>query len=258
MASADVRPGVPGTILTFAWRTLLKMRHAPQQLFDAVAFPIMVTLVFTYLFGGALAGSTSRYLTYLLPGVVVLTVVMISMSTGVALNTDIATGVFDRFRSLPIWRPAMIIGALLADVVRYLTASVIALGLGMAMGFRPAGGLAGALLGLLLLQVFAFSLAWVWTTLGLIASKPQTVMSVSGIALFPLLFCSDIFVEPRTMPGWLATLVDVNPISHAVAAERALMYGTATTGQVGTALLTCALLVAVFGSATGYLFARQR
>jgi ABC-2 type transport system permease protein len=124
--SSRTRPPRPGGLavsLAFGWRALLKLKHVPEQLGDVIGIPIVFTLLFTYLFGGALAGSTGRYLQYLLPGSLVMTVLLVSMYTGVTLNTDITAGVFDRFRSLPIWRPAPIVGALLGDTGRYLLAS---------------------------------------------------------------------------------------------------------------------------------------
>ena len=113
------RPSALSTSLTFGWRALLKIKHVPEQLFDVTMFPIMFTLMFTYLFGGALAGSTQEYIQFLLPGILVQTVVMITMYTGMALNNDIKKGMFDRFQSLPIWRPSVLVGALLGDAFRY-------------------------------------------------------------------------------------------------------------------------------------------
>lgn len=240
--------------LTFGWRALLKIKHVPEQLFDVTAFPVMMTLVFSYLLGGALAGTPTQYLQFFLPGILVQTVVMITMYTGVALNTDIEKGVFDRFRSLPVWQPAVLVGALLGDAVRYTLASIVVVVLGLALGFRPAGGVAGVLLAALLLIVFSFSLAWVWTLFGLILRTPQSVMGVSMMVLFPLTFASNIFVRPETMPSWLQVFVDVNPITLLVTAVRGLMYGTATASQLGWVLLVCAVLVAVFGPLTMHRF----
>src|SRR5215216_949741 len=135
------RPNALSASLTFGWRALLKIKHVPEQLFDVTAFPIMFTLMFTYLFGGALAGSTGEYLQFLLPGILVQTVMFITMYTGMGLNTDLSKGVFDRFRSLPIWRPATLVGALLGDAARYAMASAMVIVLGLVLGFRPAGGL---------------------------------------------------------------------------------------------------------------------
>lgn len=252
------RPSALSASLTFGWRALLKIKHVPEQLFDVTAFPIMMTLMFTYLFGGALAGSTGQYLQFLLPGILVMTVAMITMYTGLNLNTDITKGVFDRFRSLPVWRPAALVGALLGDALRYTLAATMVIVLGVILGFRPVGGVIGVLLSVALLLVFAFSLAWVWTTVGLIVRTPNSVMGVSMMVLFPLTFASNVFVDPRTMPGWLQAFVDVNPITHLVAAVRGLMAGTVMVGRIGWVLLACALLVAVFAPLTMRLYRTKR
>ncbi|GAA5017624.1 ABC transporter permease [Actinopolymorpha pittospori] len=258
--SSGSRPGrqdALSTSLTFAWRALLKIKHVPEQLFDVTAFPLMLTLMFTYLFGGALAGSTQEYLQFFLPGILVQTVAMITMYTGLALNTDISKGVFDRFRSLPIWRPSALVGALLGDVVRYTLAATMVIVLGVVLGFRPGAGVGGVLLAVLLLLVFSFSLAWAWAAVGLIVRTPNAVMGVSMMVLFPLTFASNIFVDPETMPGWLQAFVNVNPISHLVTAARGLMHGTVTTAQVGWVLLACAVLVVVFAPLTMRLYRRK-
>jgi ABC-2 type transport system permease protein len=238
------------TSLTFSWRALLKIKHVPEQLGDVVGIPIIFTLMFTYLFGGALAGSTSDYLQFLLPGSLVMTVLMVSMYAGVGLNTDVTTGVFDRFRSLPVWRPALIVGGLLGDACRYLIASALVIGLALAMGYRPAGGVLGVLSGISLLLVFAFGLGWVWSTLGLLMRTPSAVMNMGMLVLFPLTFASNVFVDPRTLPGWLRAFVHANPITHLVTAERGLMGGTATAAQLGWVLIAAAALTAVFAPLT--------
>jgi ABC-2 type transport system permease protein len=258
--STRARPAHPNALaasLTFAWRALLKIKHDPQQLFDALMFPIMFTLMFTYLFGGALAGSTGDYLQFFLPGVLVFTVVMQSMYTGVALNTDVAQGVFDRFRSLPIWRPAVLVGALLGDAVRYTLAAAVVVTLGVALGFRPDGGVIGVPLSLALILAFAFSLSWIFTTLGLLLRTPTAVMGISMPLLFPFVFASNLFVDPDTMPGWLQAVVDVNPFSLTVTAVRGLMDGTVTAGQIGWVVLSCAVLVAVFAPLTMRLYSTK-
>ena len=236
--------------LTFAHRALLKLKHVPEQLFDVTISPVIFTLMFTYLFGGAIAGDTATYLQFLLPGIVVMTVLTVSVYTGFTLNTDITKGVFDRFRSLPIWRPAPIVGALLGDTVRYTIASVVAIGLGLLLGYRPEGGLGGVLLALVLLLVFAFSLSWVFTILGLLMRSPNAVMGVSMMVIMPLTFASNISVDPRTMPSGLQTAVELNPVSHLVTAVRGLMGGTATLPDVAWVLIASAVLTAVFAPIT--------
>ncbi|WP_206488328.1 ABC transporter permease [Rhodococcus sp. KRD162] len=251
------RPSSLSTSLSFGWRALLKIKHVPEQLFDVTAFPIMFTLLFTYLFGGALAGSTNAYIQFLLPGILVQTVVMITMYTGVTMNKDIEKGVFDRFRSLPIWRPSPLVGALLGDVVRYTLASVIVLILGLILGFRPQGGFVGVLASIGLLLVFSFCLSWVWTMIAMIVRTEAAVMGMSMFILFPLTFASNIFVDPATMPGWLRAFVDVNPVSFLVTTLRGLMDGDVDTGQLAMTLVLSAVLLAVFGPITMRLYNRK-
>jgi ABC-2 type transport system permease protein len=244
--------------LTFAWRAVLKIKHVPMQLFDVTAFPIMFVLLFTYLFGGALVGSTSEYLQELLPGILVMTVAMITIYTGMALNTDIDKGVFDRFRTLPVWRPSLLVGMLMADTVRYTMASAVVLGLGFALGFRPDGGVVGVLAAVALLLVFSFSLSWLWTTLGLCMKKPESVMQVSMTILFPLTFASNVFVDPSTMPGWVQGFVDVNPITHLTTAARGFMHGSVDESSIVYVLIWCAGLLAVFAPVTMKLYNSER
>jgi ABC-2 type transport system permease protein len=221
-------------------------------------FPIMFLLLFTYLFGGALAGSTAEYLQFVLPGILVMTVTMITMYTGMTLKTDISKGVFDRFRSLPIWQPAVLVGALLGDAVRYTLASTIVIVLGVVLGFRPEGGVLGVLAAVALLLVFCFSLSWLWTLFGLLARTPESVMYMAMMVLFPLTFLSNILVEPETMPGWLQAFVGVNPITHLVVGVRGLMHGTATAGQLGVVLALSAGFIVVFGPLTMHRFRHLR
>jgi ABC-2 type transport system permease protein len=248
------RAGALTASLAFGWRALLKIRHVPEQLADVIGIPVIFTLMFTYLFGGALAGSTREYLRFLLPGSLVMAVVLVTTYSGVTLNTDITKGVFDRFRSLPIWRPAPIVGALLGDTGRYLLASAIVIALGLALGFRPDGGAAGVLAAVGLVLAFAFGLSWAWTLLGLVLRAPSSVSSVSLLVLFPLTLASNVFADPDTMPGWLQAFIGVNPIAHVVTAVRGLMAGTATVGQVGWVLVASAALTAVFAPLTVHLY----
>ncbi|CAN5869172.1 ABC transporter permease [soil metagenome] len=243
--------------LTFWWRAMLKIKHVPEQLFDVTAFPIMFLLMFTYLFGGALAGSTGAYLQDVLPGILVMTVTWITMYTGLTLNRDIQKGVHDRFRSLPIWRPATLVGPLLADGVRYTLAAAVILTLGLVLGFRPGAGAVGLAAGVGLLLVFAFSLSWIWTLLGLVMRSDNALFAVSNMVMFPLTFVSNVFVGVETLPGWLAAFVNVNPITILVTAIRGLMHGEPVNGEIGVVLAVSAGLVAVFGPLTMYVYRRK-
>ncbi|GAA1040352.1 ABC transporter permease [Virgisporangium ochraceum] len=254
------RPGRPSAwsaSVTFGWRAMLKIKHVPEQLFDVTAFPIIMTLMFTYLFGGALAGSTREYLQYLLPGIMVTSVVMITMYTGVGLNTDIEKGVFDRFRTLPVWRPSALVGAIFGDVLRYVLAATVITAVGLVLGYRPDGGVPGVVAGIGLLIVFSFAFSWIWTWLGLLLRSEKSVMGTSMLVLFPLTFLSNVFVQPTTMPGWLQAFVDVNPVTHLVAAVRAMMDGSWDTGEIMWVLVASAVITAVFGTLTMRAYNRK-
>ena len=239
-------PTAAGASLSFAWRALIKIRRVPVQLFDVAVHPVVFTLMFTYLFGGAIGGSTGSYLTYLLPGILVMTLLVTTGSTGSALSTDLAQGVFDRFRTLPIWPAAPLVGALLADLARYALASTVVIALGEALGFRPPGGAAGVLAAVLLALAFSFSLAWAWTALALIMNAPRAVLGITQAVTYPLAFFSNIFIAPATLPGWLQAFVHLNPVTHLVTAVRGLMAGTATAGHITYVLAACVILTAVF------------
>jgi ABC-2 type transport system permease protein len=259
--STGTRPEPPSATsasLTFAWRALLKIKHVPMQLFDVTAFPIMFVVLYTYLFGGALAGSTSEYLQALLPGILVMTVSMITIYTGMGLNTDIQKGIYDRFRSLPIWRPAVLVGMLIADAGRYIAASIVVLTLGIVLGFRPDGGPLGVVAAVGLLLLFCFSMSWVWMLLGLNVQTAETVMQMSMSILFPLTFASNVFVDPDTMPGWVQAFVKVNPVTHLTDASRALMHGTNGGSSIGWVLLWSAGLFLVFAPLTMREYNKER
>jgi ABC-2 type transport system permease protein len=259
--STRTRPGRATALaasLAFGWRAMLKIKHVPMQLFDVTAFPIMFVLLFTYLFGGALAGSPREYLQRLLPGILAMNITMITMYTGMALNTDISKGVFDRFRSLPIWRPAVLVGMLLADVVRYALASLVIITVGLILGFRPDGGPLGVVAGVALLLVFSFSVSWAWIVIGLRMPTPEAVMQMSMTVLFPLTFASNVFVDPVTMPGWVQGVVKANPITHLASATRGFMHGGFDGSATMWVLVWSAGLVLVFAPLTMRLYNAER
>lgn len=254
------RPAEPGALsnaLAFGWRAVLKFKHVPEQLFDLVMTPIMFTLLFTFVFGGALAGSTDRYMQFFLPGILVQTVVFNSVYSGMGLSTDLGKGLFDRFRSLPIWPLAPFAGLMVGDVLRHLIASLIILSIGMLLGYRPEAGFAGVFAALVLLLVIGFGVGWVFLVLGLVMRTPNTVMTMAFTAIMPLVFASNIMVDPATMPGWLRVFVDVNPVSLMATAMRGLMNGGITWTQLGLALLAPALLTAVLAPVTLWLYRRR-
>lgn len=255
------RPGPASgasTVATLAWRALLKIKHVPFQLFDVTVTPIMFTLLFTFVFGGALAGTPREYVQYLLPGVLVQTVVFITVYTGMGLNTDINKGLYDRFRSLPMWQPSPLLGALAGDVFRYSVASALILVVGLILGFRPRGGMVGVLLAVVLVLVFAFALSWLWIIVGMLVRTPESVMTTSFIFLMPLTFASDIFVDLSTMPGWLQAIVGRNPVTLLASASRGLMHGTVVAAEVGWVLAASAGIVIVAAPVAMHLYRKER
>ncbi len=250
------RPSAASAALAFGWRGMLKVKHVPEQLLDVTITPVMFVLMFTYLFGGAVAGSTAAYLDYILPGILVMSVLFTTVYSGIALNTDLTKGVVDRFRSLPVWRPAPLVGALLGDSVRYVLAGTVILVLGLALGFRPEAGAVGAVSALALVVAFSFGLSWVFATLGLLLRSPSAVMNGGFMAIFPLTFLSNVFVDPATLPGPLRAFVEVNPVTLLVGACRELMAGTATAGDVLPVLAVAAALTLVFAPLTAHLYRR--
>jgi daunorubicin/doxorubicin transport system permease protein len=248
------RPGPLSAALTFGWRGMLKVKHVPEQLLDVTVTPVMFLLLFTYLFGGAIAGSTSAYLDYTLPGLLVMSVLFTTVYSGVSLNTDLTKGVVDRFRSLPIWRPAPLLGSLLGDSVRYVIAGTVIIGVGVALGYRPDAGVAGAVASLALVVVFSFGLSWFFCVLGLLLRSPNAVMNAGFMGIFPLTFLSNVFVDPATLPGPLQAFVDVNPISVLATACRSLMDGTPDGVAITVSLAVAAGLAAVFLPITTRLY----
>jgi ABC-2 type transport system permease protein len=251
------RASALSAVLTFGWRGMLKIKHVPEQLIDATLTPVLFTVMFTYMFGGAIAGSTGEYLQFILPGILVMSVLFTTVYSGVALNTDLTRGVVDRIRSLPIARPAPLVGAVLGDSVRYLVAATVVVLVGVILGYSPEAGIGGLLAAMLLVVVFAFGLAWVFTTVGLLLRSPNAVMNGGFMALFPLTFLSNVFVEPETLPSALEWFVDVNPISHLVTASRGLMDGNADGGEILVVLATAFVLTAVFAPLTTRLYRKH-
>ncbi len=243
--------------LVMAWRGLLKIRRTPEQLFDVTFQPIIFTLMFTYIFGGAIAGNIHNYLPLIIPGILIQTVITTSVVTGVQLREDMDKGVFNRFKSLPIARIAPLAGALLADTIRYGIATVLTFTMGYIMGYRPGAGITGVVAGGLLTVAFAWCISWIFAFFGVIARTASSVQGISLLILFPLTFLSNAFVQVSTMPHWLQGFVKANPISHLIAAVRQL----ANTGTIGHDFWLSALgglvVVAIFAPLTVRAYMRK-
>ncbi|MEV4011136.1 ABC transporter permease [Nonomuraea angiospora] len=252
------RAGALAASATFGRRAMLKIKHDPKQLVDSVAIPILFTVLFTYLFGGAVSGSPGDYLTFLLPGTLSMSIAIVTMYGGARLAKDVTTGAFDRFRSLSVWRGAFVVGGLLSDAARYLFASGIVVVLGLIMGYRPEGGAPGVLAAVALIVAFGLSLSLLWATVALLVPDPAVVISIANVVLMPLSFASNIFVQPSTMPGWLQAFVEVNPLSHVAAAARGLMNNDGGTGgSVAWSLIATAAIAAVCAPLALHLYNKR-
>lgn len=259
------RPGIGGTglgatvrqSLTMAYRGLVKIRRTPEQLFDVTLMPIVFTVMFTYIFGGAISGDVGSYLPVIIPGILVQTAITSSVVTGVQLREDMDKGVFDRFRSLPIARIAPLAGALLADTVRYAIATTITFVVGIIMGLRPAGGFGAVLLAALLVIVVAWAISWVFAYFGVIARTASSVSGIANLVLFPLTFLSNAFVPTNTLPSWLRWFTEVNPVSHLITAVRDLVNHGTVSGDLWLSLLGAGVIVVVFAPLTVRAYMRK-
>jgi oleandomycin transport system permease protein len=232
--------------LVLAGRAVRKIRRTPEQLIDVTLQPIIFVLLFVYVFGGAVSGSTHEYLQYVLPAIMVQTVLFSSLSIGVNLNTDIKKGVFDRFRSLPIARSAPLVGAVSAEVVRFGVSVIVLMGFGYVLGFRVGTDPLSALAGCLLAIAFALCMSWVAVFLGTWLRESGAVQGIGFLLMFPLTFGSNMFVPTASLPGWLQAWVKINPVTHLTDAIRGLLVGGPVAGPVAWSVLTGALILAVF------------
>ncbi len=231
---------------TLAWRTLLQIRHNPWELVDFSIQPIIFVLLFTYVFGGAIAPSTGEYLTFALPGLIVMNMFFVTMYVGMGLNTDLTKGVFDRLRSLPLARWAPLTGRITADLVKQAWSIALLLGIGVVLGFRIGTSVANVLAAVALILVFALAFSWVSVFVGVWAADPEKVQLFGMTTLFPLTFVSNALVPTNTMPGWLQVFVSVNPVTLLSDATRGLMVGGPVVGPVLGSLLWAAVILAVF------------
>jgi ABC-2 type transport system permease protein len=232
--------------LSMAWRATKKMRRNPEQFFDVLIQPLLFTAMFAYIFGGAISGGVSAYLPIIIPGILAQTTLTACIATGVQLREDMDKGVFDRFRSLPIARIAPLAGPMIADVTRYTVATVLTFATGIAMGYRPGGGVLGVLAAAVLVIACGWSMAWIFTWVGIKGRSAQAVQAMSMMIMFPLTFMSNAFVPADTLPGWLEAFVKVNPVSHVVTAVRDLANNGQVTAEVGWAVVACLAVIAIF------------
>ncbi|WP_156755087.1 ABC transporter permease [Actinokineospora pegani] len=232
--------------LVLAGRSITKIRKTPASLLDVTLQPIMFLLLFVYLFGGAIAGSSDEYLQMLLPGLMVQNIAFASLGTGMALSTDISKGVFDRFRAMPIARSAPLVGAVLGDVVRFVVTLAVLITFAVVLGFRVQTDPVRFLIAVALMILFGLCLCWVSVFVGMLVKSPQAVPGTLTAFILPLTFGSNVFVPADTLPGWLRVWVDVNPVTHLTTAARGLLLGGEWAGNAAIAFVWGLGIVAVF------------
>lgn len=255
------RPSLADTwnqTMGFASRTLKRMRREPEQFSDVAIQPILFTVMFGFIFGGAISGDVASYLPTMVPGILAMTCLTASMATGVQLREDMDTGIFDRFKTLPVARIAPLAGPMVADLLRYGIAATLTFLAGIAMGYRPDGGVIGVLGAIILVVITGWSLSWAFAYVGTIVRSAQGVQGISMMILFPLTFLSNAFVPVESLPGWLRWFVSINPISHVVSGVRALANSGTVNAEVGWALLGCAVVIAIFAPLTVRSYQRTR
>ena len=252
MSTVSIAPSAaPGTsawrnILTIARRNLLHIKATPEQLVEMSIQPIMFLVLFVYVFGGAIAGSSREYLQFALPGILVQSVAFLPFTTAIALNVDFQRGVIDRFRSLPIARSAVIGGRILADGVRIVWSILIISGFATVLGFRFRGGPAGAMGAFALVAAFGLTMCWPMAFIGIAARTTESVNTWGFMIILPLTFASSAFAPTASMPGWLQGFVKANPVTSVIDGARGLLLGGPVVRPVVQSLIWMAAILAVF------------
>jgi ABC transporter DrrB family efflux protein len=248
-------------------RNLVHISREPMQLSDVTIQPVLFTVLFIYIFGGGIPiPGGGNYTDFALSGLLVLNLVTSTMGTAVGLSTDLHEGMIDRFRTLPMWRPAVLVGRSVADLMTACLCAFIVAVTGLAVGWRPGASLISVLGGFLLVLLFSYSLSWVAACVGLNSKSPESAASFGFIVLFPLAFVSNTMVPTQHMPGWLQAIADWNPVSAATAAARRLWHNPNPSSTVhawpmqhpAQAILIWSLLILGVAAPLASYFFRQR
>jgi ABC transporter DrrB family efflux protein len=242
--------------LVVAKRNLQHIPRVPLQLLDVTVQPIIFVLLFRFVFGGAI-NTGGSYVNYLMPGIFVQTLIFGGINTGVGLAEDLAKGLVDRFRSLPMARSAVLAGRTIADLAQSVIGITVMLVVGLLVGFRPQGSPLAWLAALLLVLLCGFAFSWIGATLGLLAQSAENVQAFGFIAIFPLTFASSAFVPTDTMPGWLRAFAAHQPVTVIVNTARALLLDRPVGANGWQALLWCIAILAVFVPLSVSLYRRK-
>jgi ABC-2 type transport system ATP-binding protein len=244
--------------MMLGWRGLLKIKHIPEQFVDVLITPAMFTFMFSFMLGGALKGSTADYLAFLVPGMMVQTLAFNAVYSGLTIHTDFSKGIFDRFKSMPIWAPAPFIGIFIGDCLRHVISSLFLLIFASMIGFRLEASPIYVAGSIALVIFFSLSLSWFFVIMGLIMRSVSAVMSTSWLILMPLVFMSNIYADPATMPDWLQTFISFNPVSLQVDAVRSLFSGSFDSALITKALSVSLLISVIFAPIAITLYQKER
>jgi ABC transporter DrrB family efflux protein len=232
--------------MVVAERNLVRLPRAPDLLLAFTVQPVMFVLLFVYVFGGAIQTPGYEYVDFLIPGIIVQNIAFGGFVTALGLNEDLNKDLIDRFRSLPMARPAVLAGRTLADVVTNFLSVIVLLVTGLIIGFSFDAGIGEIVGGLALLLLFGYAFSWVFALLGLLVSSPESANSVGFIAVFPLTFISSAFVPVESMPSALQWFAEVNPFTITVDAMRALWLGAPAGDSVWGAVVWSLVIIGVF------------
>lgn len=227
-------------------RNLLRYIRLPQLLIFSTIQPVMFLLLFAYVFGGAIKTPGSNYISYLIPGIIVQTVIFGAMQTGVGLADDLTKGMIDRFKSLPMARSAVLAGRTIADSLRNVFVVLLMTGVGFIIGFRSHASVLDLLGALAITIVFGFSFSWISAAIGMAVKNVETAQVAGFIWVFPLVFASSIFVPVQTMPSWLQAWAKISPITVTVNTVRGLTLGLPIGNNAWYSVLWMAGILLVF------------
>ncbi|HEY4521421.1 MAG TPA: ABC transporter permease [Candidatus Paceibacterota bacterium] len=248
-------------MLVLVERNLLKYARLPQLLIFSTIQPVMFLLLFTYVFGGAIKGSSGSYINFLLPGILVQAAIFGAIQTGVGLAEDLSKGIIDRFKSLPMSRSAVLMGRTVADLIRNIFVVVLMFVVGYLIGFRLEGSVSDAMAAFAILLLFGFAFSWISAAIGMAVKNVETAQVAGFMWVFPLVFASSIFVPIETMPSWLQAFAGGSPVTITVDAVRALALGSATAAETARysieALAWILFLLAVFIPLAVFLYRRS-
>jgi len=244
-------------IFVMAKRNILKIKHNPDKLIDVTVIPIFFMIVFSYLFGGAIAGGVKGYLPIIVPGILIQTLVMSSSATGTQLREDLDTGVFDRFKSLPIVRIAPLAGLVVSDILRYVAAAFFSIGTGFILGWRPEAGFGWLIVASLLAIFGACAISWVFALIGLLSKSASTISSISTMVTMMMSFLSNAFVPIDTLPTFLQSVAEHNPVTYLVTAFKDLANHGEFTSSASMTILIGILLVVIVAPITVKIYNRK-